>query len=65
MALIKVSYYWVKEAQSSTVVARLLGQMCGNLGHMMTIALSRDSIDRKPYQRGGSGADVFPHKQMY
>lgn len=65
MALIKVLYYWVKEAQTSTVVARLLGQMCGNLGHMMTIALSRDSIDRKHYQRGGSGADGFPHKLMY
>lgn len=47
------------------MVAGLLGQMCGNLEVMMTTAESKDIIDRRHYQRGGSGADDFSHEQMY
>jgi len=39
--------------------------MCGKLGDMMTIAESKDIINRKHYQGGSSGADDFSHKQMY
>ena len=47
------------------MVAGLLGQMCGNLGDTMTIAVNKDIIDRRHYQKGSSGADDFSHKQMY